>query len=190
MSEGPSPSTVDYAEAAAGMRRAGLGQSPAEAHGFATGLLLAEIEDPAAAWAQEWYAELDPADVLAGECRAVLDRILAQGLDAPAAGPLQLSLLLPDGVAVDRGRLDALRDWCQGFLFGFGLGGEAVAARLSAQARELLRDLAEVTRLDTEDVENNAENQAALIEIEEYVREGVMLIRDELVQGRDKDEQG
>jgi uncharacterized protein YgfB (UPF0149 family) len=43
-----------------------------------------------------------------------------------------------------------------------------------------LQDIAEMTRLDTEDVENNAENQSALIEIEEFLRVGVLLMRDEL----------
>ena len=110
----------------------------------------------------------------------MLERILQSVLDARAQERMQLDLLLPEGIVVDQARLAALRDWCQGFLFGFGLGGDAAASRLSPQGRELLRDLDEITRIDTEDAEDSAENQAALIEIEEYVREGVMLIRDEL----------
>ena len=51
-----------------------------------------------------------------------------------------------------------------------------------------MRDLAEFTRLDTEDVENDAENQSALIEIEEYLRVGVMLLRDDVGSGRGRHE--
>jgi uncharacterized protein YgfB (UPF0149 family) len=171
---------LDYTEAAAALRRAGMAQSPAEAHGFGTGLVLAGVRDLAQLWRSEWYQDLDPSDVLAAEARAALDGILQSALSARAQEQMQLSLLLPEGIAVDTARLAALRDWCQGFLFGFGLGGDAAAARLSAQGRELLRDLDEITRIDTDDAEDNPENQSALIEIEEYVREGVMLIREEL----------
>jgi uncharacterized protein YgfB (UPF0149 family) len=172
--------SVDYPEAAAALARAGMTQSPAEAHGFGNGLVLARVRDPVQLWFSEWYQDLDPADVLAAEARAVLERILQSVLAAHAGEQMHLSLLLPENIAVDPARLAALRDWCQGFLFGFGLGGEAAAARLSAQGRELLRDLDEITRIDTDNAEDNTENQSALIEIEEYVREGVMLIREEL----------
>lgn len=170
----------EYADAAAAMQRSGLAQSPAEAHGFALGLLLAGVPGPLAVWQREWYSAFDPADVLAGECRALLDRLFASVLAGDRDTTMQFALLLPPDIKVDSGRLSALRDWCQGFLFGLGLGGEAVTARLSAQARGLLNDFAEITRIDTSDADNSPENQSALIEIEEYVRMGVMLIRDDL----------
>lgn len=180
-------SLPEYADAAAVLKRAGLRQSPAEAHGFALGLLVTRVPDAKTVWNEEWYSELDPADVLAGECRGVLERIFASVFSAERDGSPQLTLLLPQDIEVNSGRLAAVRDWCQGFLFGFGLGGAGRSGSLSGQARELLHDLAEVTRLDTADAENSADNQAALIEIEEYLRVGVMLIRDELRE-RERDE--
>ena len=180
MDPAASEAVVDYVDAAAALRRAGMAQSPAEVHGFGTGLVLAGVHDPAQLWRNEYYADLDPADVLATEARSVLEAVLQSVLAARAQDRMQLDLLLPEGIVVDQPRLAALRDWCQGFLFGFGLGGDAAASRLSAQGRELLRDIDEITRIDTDDAEDSAENQAALIEIEEYVREGVMLLRDEL----------
>jgi len=178
----------DYATVAATLTRCGLPQGPAEVQGFALGLLIAAVPEPLKVWQQELYSEFDPADVLAGECRASLDRIFASVFAAQGDAPLQLTLLLPQDIVVDAARLAAVRDWCQGFLFGFGLGGATLAGRLSQSARDLLRDIAEFTRLDTENVENTEENQAALIEIEEYLREGVMLIRDELSNDRVNDE--
>ena len=178
----------DYATLAATLRRCGLVQGPAEVHGFALGMSVAGVSDPLKAWHKELYSEFDAADVLAGECRAALDRLFASVFTPRDAGALKLTLLLPQDIVVDAARLEAVRDWCQGFLFGFGLGGETVSSRLSAAAQELLRDIAEFTRLDTEGVENNPENQSALIEIEEYLREGVMLIRDEIGDTRGGDE--
>jgi len=177
----------DYATVAAALARCGLPQGPAEVQGFALGLLIGSVPEPLKVWQQELYSEFDPADVLAGECRVILDRVFASVFAAQHDAPLQLTLLLPQDILVDAARLAAVRDWCQGFLFGFGLGGAALAGRLSQSARDLLRDITEFTRLDTENVENTEENQAALIEIEEYLREGVMLIRDELGNERASD---
>ena len=178
----------DYAAAAAAMQRAGLPQSPAEAHGFANGLQVAGVAEPLALWKQELYSEFDPADVLGGECRDLLDRLFAGVFVADDAESMQLSLLLPQDIVVSSARLAAVRDWCQGFLYGFGLSGSSLTAQLSDQARELLADLAEMTRLDTDEVEDNADNQSALIEIEEFIRVGVMLLRDELRGAREQHE--
>ena len=178
----------DYAAIAAAMQRCGLPQSPAEVQGFALGLALAKAEGSRALWQQELYADLDPADVLAGECRGLLDRVFADVFSSEAPADLQLTLLLPQDIVVDSARICAVRDWCQGFLYGFGLGGERAAGRLSEQSRELLRDITEITRLDTEDIEDDAEHRSALIEIEEFLRVGVMLMRDELAAGRGPNE--
>lgn len=179
------PALPEYPELAAALQRCGLAQSPSEAQAFALGLYVADVPEPLQIWQQELYSEFDPADVLAGECRAVLDRVFADVFAGDRGEPMQLSLLLPPDIQVDSARLGAVRDWCQGFLFGFGLGGESVAGRLSEQSRGLLRDMAEMTRLDTQDADNTPENQSALIEIEEYLRVGVMLIRDDLGSGQE-----
>jgi len=173
---------------AVAMERAGLDQNPAEVHGFALGLLLAGVADPQRLWQQELYSELDPADVLAGECRELLaglfNTVFASNDDIAAT----FSLLLPDDIAVEANTLVAVRDWCQGFLYGFGLGGEHVDADLSAQSREWLHDVSEIGLLDTEDVANDEESQSALIEIEEYLRVGVLLVREDLQSGPEDNE--
>lgn len=170
----------DYATIEASLQRAGVQQCPAELHGFAIGMVAGGVEGADAIWEREVYAEFDASDVLAAECRQLLDRVFASAFASDADAPMKLSLLLPQELVVDSGRLAAMRDWVQGFLFGLGLAGDRVASALSPQARELLNDFDEISRVDADDVDNSDENQAALIEIEEYLREGVMLIRDEL----------
>jgi len=180
--------TIDYNEATTVLQRCKAAHGVAEAQGFALGLYAAGVDEPLKAWQRELYSEFDPADVLATECRQLLDRIFASVFVAKGDRPMEMALLLPQDILVDAARLTAVRDWCQGFLFGFGLGGEAVTGRLSAQSQELLRDIAEITRLDTADVDNSSENQSALIEIEEYLRVGVMLIRDDVSNSREQHE--
>lgn len=184
MTSHESSSLPEYREVNESLQRAGFRQCPAELHGFALGMAVTGLPEPLTIWRQEVYAEFDSDDVLANECRALLDRVFAAAVADAADDQASLSLFLPQDIVVDAQRLAAVRDWCQGFLFGFGLGGDTAGASLSPQTRELLNDFAEFTRLDTDDVENSEENQSALIEVEEYLREGVLLIRDELAEAR------
>lgn len=173
----------EYGEFSAVLARCGAPQSPAEAQGFALGMQLAGVNAPRVRWQQELYSDFDPADVLAGECRALLDRLFASVFAREEQGQQTITLLLPQDVVVDSRRLGALRDWCQGFLYGVGLGGDISATHESEQMQDLLRDIAEIARLDVDDVDNTRENQSALIEIEEYLRVGVLLLRDQLRDG-------
>ncbi|WP_078121723.1 UPF0149 family protein [Thiosocius teredinicola] len=177
----PSEETApEYTAVAAAMQRCGMPQAPAETQGLALGLYIGGVANPLQLWQKELYADLDPNDVLAAECRTLLDRVFAAVFVGDSGHSMHLSLFLPEGIEVSVSRLQAVRGWCQGFLYGIGLGGESLTQRLSPQAQELLRDLTEITRLDTDNVDNSSEDQSALIEIEEYLRVGVMLIRDEL----------
>ena len=68
-------------------------QSPAEAHGFALGLVFARVPGALAIWRREWYSSFDPADVLAGECRALLDRVFASVLAGDRDTSMQVYLI-------------------------------------------------------------------------------------------------
>ena len=175
------PATLpDYETVAAALQRSGMPQCPAELHGFALGMAVAGVERPLFVWQQEVYAEFDPDDVLDSEARALLDRVFATALASGRDAAAGLGLLLPSDIVVDARRLGALRYWCQGFIFGIGCAGDGIESRFTDTSRELINDIAEITRLDVEDADNSDEGRAALIEVEEYVREGVMLIRAEL----------
>ena len=100
-------------------------------------------------------------------------------------GNYSLELLLPDDdVPLDE-RSRALSDWCSGFLFGLGMAGASVTDGLSDEAREVVEDLTEFTRIDAAD-DGSEEAEKAFQEIVEYVRVGVLLIYEELMRaGKD-----
>lgn len=75
-------------------------------------------------------------------------------------------------------RADAMVDWCRGFLGGFGLAGTAAHAQLSEEAQEILRDLGTVAA-SSFDFGNEAEDEDALIEVQEFVRVAAMLLHTE-----------
>lgn len=102
-----------------------------------------------------------------------------------AQGDFDLELLLPEDDASLAERSDALGEWCRGFLYGLGLYGGDISKRLSDDAREVVADLVEFTRLDVEE-EASEQAEKALNEIVEYLRVGVLLIYEELARAREE----
>lgn len=84
------------------------------------------------------------------------------------------SLCLPDDDYSLAERANGLRAWCHGFLHGFAASDRP----LSSESRELLQDLVEISRLDTEaleaghaeDAEQAESGEIDYIELYEFVR--------------------
>jgi uncharacterized protein YgfB (UPF0149 family) len=91
---------------------------------------------------------------------------------------------LPDDDAPLVERAMALSQWCQGFLYGFGIGGAVPRDRLSGEVEEVLRDLTHIGQASVETGADAEEEEQAYAEIVEYVRAGVQLIHDELIELR------
>ena len=84
-------------------------------------------------------------------------------------------------VVVDYDSASALRDWAQGFLYGFGLSGdEHIATLLSPEGQEALHDFYEIGNMDVPEQPAGEEEQQALAEIEEYLRVAAMLINEDM----------
>ena len=88
-------------------------------------------------------------------------------------------LLLPEADAPLMVRSGALFDWCRGFLGGFGLaaGGNP---RLSEEGSEALGDIAKLAAAQPQE-EGDDEDEAALAEIEEFVRVATLLLHGDCV---------
>lgn len=175
-----------YPRLARQLAAADVDASPAEVHGIAVGLLCAGVADAYARWEGELLADGGEGNVLVDECRRSL-----RGLhDATAAGlddaDMSLALVLPDDERSLAERADALRDWCAGFLYGLGIAGISTDRGLSAEGREALRDVTELTRLDAEHVADSEGEEGALTEIVEFVRVAVLLIREDLRAYRER----
>ena len=173
--------SLDYADCFDAMRRCNLPFSPAEAHGIAVGLLAGAVTAPEEQWAAATGEELDPNDVLAQECRACLQRLWQATMEQLRDLEFGMQLFLPPPGLPDHDAREALRDWVQGFLYGFGLTGEAGAgSRLSPEGQEALRDFYEIGNMEMAEEAPDEEEQQALAEIEEYVRVAAMLIYEDM----------
>ncbi|TNF92624.1 MAG: hypothetical protein EP297_13135 [Gammaproteobacteria bacterium] len=89
------------------------------------------------------------------------------------------ALLLPPDSDDLSTRGQALAEWCEGFVVGLGLSGIRDEDRYGDDMREMMRDLIEISHLDSE-METNEENEMTFLELVEYVRVGVMTIEMEL----------
>jgi uncharacterized protein len=153
----------------------------AESHGCLCGALCTTSHYPLEVWLEELVPD---ADADADDNRAPLRLLFADTMRALRGDEMEFQLLLPDDDDSLAARATALSQWCQGFLYGFGTGQPVPQGQLPAEVDEVLRDLAHIGQATVETGEDGEEEEQAYVEIVEYVRVGVQLIHDELVEVR------
>jgi hypothetical protein len=170
-----------YPELDTALARAGAEVSAAEGHGLLCALLCVGADDAAQRWLDEVVPAPGPGAAVVADLRRVLDRVWRQ-TDTELAGPdSDLQLLLPDDEVGLAERTAALADWCGAFLYGLGTAGLDAGTALSAEARETLADLSEVSRLAPE--AGGEDDERAFFEVSEFVRVAVMFLFEELNAG-------
>ena len=101
----------------------------------------------------------------------------AQALDSM---DMEFTPTLPDDEEPLSDRTQALGEWCTGFLAGLGLAGIGdFDGTFSGDALEFLADLREMSQIEA-DMEADSEAERAYAELVEYMRVGVLLVREEL----------
>jgi uncharacterized protein len=153
----------------------------AESHGCLCGALCTTEQYTLQSWLDELVPEADedPADE-----RATLRLLFADTIRALRGEEMEFQLLLPDDGDPLLERALALSQWCQGFLYGFGTGQAVPRDELTAEVEEVLRDLTHISQASVETGTDAEEEEQAYAEIVEYVRAGVQLIHDELIEVR------
>ena len=160
-----------YDEVERAAREAGLGMGASELHGSLGGWLAGGGAGDAD-WLAKVVADPQQAAPVAGSVLDTLRQASARQLDDR---DFAFELLLPDAEASLAERAAALFDWCRGFLGGFGLSAGAQPP-LSEEGGEALADLARLAQAMPEQGEDEAEDEDALAEIEEFVRVAVLLL--------------
>lgn len=160
-----------YAAFSALLATTGQDVSPAELHG----LLLGRSCAGAGFDADPWLA--DAAGLLGSQIpdnvREALIGLQEMVKGELAGGEVTVVLLLPSDEAPLAERATALGQWCQGFLGGFGL--TAHDAPLSAEAMEVLQDLAAIAQVQSS-LEESEEGEGAYMEVMEYLRVAPLLL--------------
>lgn len=173
------PSAVDFEDLDATLRRVDASASASESHGILCGLLCVRPSAPSVEWMAVVLEASEPGDALAGASRKLLARLWGQTRQQLDGPDYAFQPLLPDDSRPLSLRTQLLGSWCAGFLYGLGLAEEQVLSRMSADAREFLADLAELTRVEAEATADE-EGEVAYSEVVEYVRVGVLMIYEDL----------
>lgn len=144
-------------------------RSASECHGLLCGLLAVHAGEARSLFARLAVDAESPPELLGTLYEETLGQMDDEALD--------FHLLLPGDDADLVTRTRALAEWCDGFVYGAGAGGRK-AANLPAESAEFLRDAMNIARADAASASGEGD-EAALAELIEYVRMGVLLMRTE-----------
>jgi yecA family protein len=148
--------------------------SAAQAHGVATGMLCVNEQAQSTEWLTELFRNDEP---VSDEDKSALVHLFEETRSLLSSEDFEFDLFLPDDEDASLSeRVEALTYWCQGFLLGVGVA--RAASDWPREVTEILKDIVEFTKLDTEAEGEEDEND--FTEIIEYIRSAVLLLRSEL----------
>lgn len=163
-------SLPSYPELDQALNETSLKLHPSQAHGLICGLLCG-ITKKDVAW---------EALVTGGEESARTHEVL-QNLFEKSAKQLsdflfEFQLVLPPDTEALPVRAEALTLWCQGYLTGLKFVEVKIVNREPSEITEAINDLIEIAKMNYEEVVASEEDEAAYIELVEYVRVASILI--------------
>ena len=154
--------------------------NPAELHGLLCGLLCADADLNCDRWVRHVREVLADDVEFSQPVRDLLSKLLEYGIAQLNAPDWSVTLLLPDDDAPLSQRVDALGVWCQGLLYGLGLGQAKPRDIFSEESREFLRDATKIAQVGLDSDEPSEVDETAYAELVEYLRVGLLTIHQDL----------
>ncbi len=151
--------------------------SAAEAHGMLCGLFCSPDTPEAARWIAQVLDGLSPKGEPAREVLEALTELYHDTRDRLENDSLEFEPLLPHDEAELTQRAAALGQWCEGLLFGLGIAGTHDPAKLPREANEVVSDVTEIARIDS-DTQADEDSEIAYTELVEYLRAATLLLRE------------
>ncbi|WP_158967511.1 UPF0149 family protein [Paraglaciecola sp. L3A3] len=152
--------------------------SAAEVQGMFCGMLGGGMPLECQDWLEPLSDFIHQGEVFSKEVQTAFNELYDATCQQLVESDFSLVLCLPEDSAPINERGQALLNWVQGFMLGFGLH-QADLTGCSEDVKEALEDFAEIARMDDEMPENE-ESEQALFEVMEYVRMTAMLCFNEL----------
>lgn len=164
----------------AALDQAGSEMRAVECHGALTGLFCGKGELKPQEWLDYIGHGLDANDLLQREALAAFKMLFEITREQLNDSVLDFHPLLPEDEADVEERIEALGQWCQGFLLGFSAGDIGELDKLPGDGGEILRDIVEIARAGSYELEDDEEDEQSFNELLEYVRTGVLLLNEDL----------
>jgi len=159
----------------------------AECHGVVCGLLC-RLPD---ASVDAYLGLLDMLELVkesGSGLKMSLEELLNSSRAQLADEDMGFCLWLPGDEEILEERTMALSHWCSGFLAGLGSSGDDSLKTISGDANEALKDLQQISAADVSDTSESEEDENAFVEIVEYIRVVILMIREDL-RGPDSQDQ-
>jgi len=150
-------------------------------HGFLCGQVCVYGYPPEDLW-QEYIDAQTNNDDLVENCYGEIKVLQADIIDSIQSFELDFQLMLPDGDSPLVERVEALAEWCHGFLNGYGAAAGEQQLVMNDECQEVLEDFTRICHVGI-DENTDEEDEQALFELIEYVRMGTILIFEDLSAG-------
>ena len=170
---------MEYDVLSRALRRAGASMDAAEAHGIVCGVICASGGKQATAWVPLLLGEIagERKEEVKSLSKSLL--VLHEHIVGQLMGPgFEFDLLLPSDDCTLSQRVDALAEWCRGYVLGLVAGGADTEHGLNGDAAEVFRDLVKISDVMMGE-DQSEEQERDFTELREYVRVGVQAIFDE-----------
>ncbi len=178
---------IQYDEINDALKRISVEQDAAEVHGVLCGLFCTVNGLDASFWLDNTLTNTPEedaytVDALNSESRSLLT-LLFNGTEKQLSGQeFDFQLFLPDDNSGLYSRVEALSNWCQGFLFGLSQGGLTDPEGLPGELPDIVKDFVEISRAESYELDDDAEDEKDFMELVEFVRVAVQLFVDEMQQ--------
>ena len=137
----------------------------------------------------EEFVPLDQSDdgasvsVQIGAYRKALLKIIDENGKTLKDGDLDFELIIPDENYTIQARAEALSIWCQGFIDGVSFllseQGLKIDQSENKESFEIIEDFTQISTLDSHSINEEVDEELALMELIEFVRLSVQMIYDE-----------
>tara|TARA_R110002095_G_scaffold24252_6_gene25283 strand:- start:1429 stop:2046 length:618 start_codon:yes stop_codon:yes gene_type:complete len=178
----------DYKELESLLEANDAQMSVAEAHGLASGMLCVQFDADFKRWLTAIFDTDDHLNSLSDDDQQYLSGLFEGTVELLKNRNFIFNLLLPDDDERIGVRAQALSEWCQGFLYGVAYMGAGDDKDWGEESRSVLRDLLEISRLDSDDSDDSDEQ--AFMELQEYVRAAVQLLLHDLQLSNEEQDEG
>lgn len=179
---------IDHDALENALRRCGSTWDAAQTHGLLSGRLAIAGADSGFDWLSQVLEGTDPANAMRTDCENMLAALFESTYRQFAERLSEFAPLLPDEDDSTAARATALAHWCEGFLHGLVAGehGDDLRERLKAEPlADIIRDMLQITRAAVDEDCDEESDEAAYIELVEYVRVAAQLAYEELAELRE-----
>ena len=156
------------------LEAAELYTNASETHGVLSGLVCGGVKLDDQSWQAHFNDVVNEGMGLPHNVKPLVESLYGQVVNQITDDGLGFKLLLPDDEVPLDERAEAMAQWAQGFLVGFGMVQQALN-QAPSEIQELIRDIRDISQVSLDFEQEDEESEIAFAEIVEYLRVGAML---------------